>query len=114
MSKVIFQFSDGERVETEAYSQLNILAHGQIIEKNLQSRCCGHCVCSTCRVMILGGKVSEMRDEERKLLEKVTRGQVSPGLRLACQCFPENSDEDVTVSVPASRFDDARVILKKD
>jgi ferredoxin len=108
--KVIFRFPDGSEAEVEGYSQLNLLAHAQIAERSLQSRCGGHCECSTCRIRLVSGRLSPMRDEERELLTRV--GALNDGMRLACQAFPEptgNSETDaVVVEVPKDRFKDAR------
>lgn len=101
-----FEGADGavaEVVETEGYRELNILAHAQLVERSLQSRCGGHCECSTCRVVIVSGNVSPARSEESALL---TRAKVAD-MRLACQVFPENGL--VIVRVPARRFNDARI-----
>jgi ferredoxin len=106
--RVIFKFSDGTSASTEAYPQLNILAHAQLVERSLQSRCGGQCACGTCRVRIASGAVSAPQEEEKNLLRRVTRSAAGQNLlRLACQCFPEPG-ADVVVEVPASQFSDAR------
>ena len=107
--RVIFKFPDGSQAETEGYTQLNILAHGQLVERSLQSRCGGHCECGTCRVHILSGTVSQASEEEKNLLKRVTRSADGQNvLRLACQCFPE-SGADVVIEVPGKAYKDARV-----
>src|SRR5438874_1124845 len=88
--KVIFKFPDGSQLETEGYDQLNLLAHAQLLERSVQSRCGGHCECGTCRVAISGGRVSASRDAERELLARVgSVGNADPRIRLACQTYPE-------------------------
>jgi len=111
MSTVTFQFPSGETNETESYTQLNLLAHAQIIEKDIQSRCGGHAECGTCRVIVISGKISPIRDEEQRLLDKlgVTSAADDTKYRLACQCYPE-SDSDLVIQVPSERFRDARTI----
>lgn len=103
---VRFVFSSGEQVSVEAYGQLNILAHAQIAERELQSRCGGHCECSTCRVVLVAGRLSPMQEEERKLLARV--GVDDPRTRLACQAFPEPSEGGIVLEVPTKKLADAR------
>ena len=100
--------SDSDVVEVDAYEQLNLLAHGQIAERSLQSRCGGHCECGTCRVMVESGKVSPMRPEEKALLAGA--GVTDSRIRLACQTFPAASEpgDVIVVRVPVEKFLDAR------
>lgn len=102
--KVRFVFGEGDEVEIEGYDQLNLLAHGQIAERSLQSRCGGQCECSTCRVELVSGELSPMREPERELLERVKANDGKT--RLACQAFPASSI--VIVRVPKKTFRDAR------
>ncbi|MBI3544042.1 MAG: (2Fe-2S)-binding protein [Deltaproteobacteria bacterium] len=105
---VRFHFPDGQECEVESYSQLNLLAHAQIAERSVQSRCGGHRECGTCRVRIESGKVNEPSAEELELLH---RAGAAPGMRLACQVFPESADpagQPVVVRVPGEKFVDAR------
>ena len=106
---VCFQFSNNDVVEVESYSQLNLLAHAQIVERSLQSRCGGHCECCTCRVLVIEGRVSAMKDDERTLLSKarVLSNDGAPQWRLACQCFPEPG-EKIIIEVPSRSFQDQR------
>jgi ferredoxin len=106
--RVRFRFEKGGEVVVEAYSQLNLLGHAQIAERSLQSRCGGQCECSTCRVVLVSGRLSAMRPGERELLGRV--GVKDPRVRLACQSFPEidESEDDIVIEVPARRFRDAR------
>jgi ferredoxin len=93
---------NGKRLETEAFSQLNILAHAQILELDLMSRCGGQAACGTCRVILKSGELSKIREEEKKLLTKIKK----EGIRLACQAFPES--EEVIVEVPNKESVDLR------
>ncbi|MBI3558674.1 MAG: 2Fe-2S iron-sulfur cluster binding domain-containing protein [Deltaproteobacteria bacterium] len=103
--KVRFRFPNGEEVDVAGYEALNLLAHGQIAERSLQSRCGGHCECGTCRVIVESGAVSAMRPEEKALLARL--GVTDSRVRLACQTFPADSKLNV-VGVPAEKFIDAR------
>ncbi|MEW6056219.1 MAG: 2Fe-2S iron-sulfur cluster-binding protein [Bdellovibrionota bacterium] len=102
--KVIFRFVDGD-VEVDAYKELNLLAHAQLIERSLQSRCGGQCECSTCRVRLISGRLSPMQTDEMNLLKKA-RALDGESVRLACQAFPDS--ELVVIEVPQGKFSDAR------
>jgi ferredoxin len=105
--RVRFRFETGGEVVVEGYSQLNLLAHAQLAERSLQSRCGGQCECSTCRIVLASGRLSAMRPGERELLDRV--GVKDPRIRLACQSFPDFAvAEEVVIEVPARRFRDAR------
>lgn len=109
--RVRFIFDEGDEVEVEGYDQLNLLAHAQIAERSLQSRCGGQCECSTCRVELVSGKLSPMREPERELLKRVNcltpDAEPNDGkMRLACQAFPASSN--VIIRVPKKTFRDAR------
>lgn len=110
--RVRFVFDEQDQVVVEGYDQLNLLAHGQIAERSLQSRCGGQCVCSTCRVELVSGVLSKMRDPERELLGRVgvSREDIESGkIRLACQAFPASpASEEVVIRVPKRKFSDAR------
>lgn len=106
--KVTFRFPESE-VTVEGFEQLNLLAHAQLAERGLQSRCGGQCECCTCRVRLIAGRLSEMREPERVLLQKA--GETGPDVRLSCQAFPVfgSGGVDVVVEVPRTRFKDARI-----
>jgi 2Fe-2S ferredoxin len=103
--RVTLRFANGDEVTVEGFGQLNLLAHAQLAERSAQSRCGGQCECGTCRVRLIQGKLSPMKEPERELLERV--GALKGEFRLACQAFPEGSG-DVVVEVPKERFRDAR------
>ena len=118
MREVEFNFLDSSEA-IEAIPQLNLLAHAQILEKSLRSKCGGHCECGTCRIFIVSGGVNPVGLEERKLLSridvkaiqnlkkelKITKGE----LRLACQCFPSTEGTDlICVWVPHKSAPDLR------
>lgn len=115
--QLIFRFSDGTEERVEGYDQLNLLAHGQLLERDLQSRCGGHGECGTCRVRILGGTVSSPSVEETQILK--TRLSETPNWRLACQCFPvlpsdPKKTEVILVEVPRKTFPDRRTEPEAD
>lgn len=106
MSIIKFVFGPNQKdvVEVEAIPQLNILAHAQIAERSLQSKCGGQCACGTCRIRLVSGELSQIRPEEAALLKKAG---AEAGMRLSCQSFPVDG-ADLVIEVPAERFKDAR------
>ncbi len=71
--------------------RLNLLAHAQVIELEIGSRCGGHGQCGGDRVRIpADALVSAPTHEER---EHLSAAELAQGFRLACQCFPEKLDD---------------------
>jgi len=80
----------GQPHDTElCESQLNLLAHAQVIELEIGSRCGGHGVCGGDRVRIIDAAaqalLSPITESER---EHLTDTELRVGWRLACQAFP--------------------------
>jgi ferredoxin len=76
---------------------LNLLAHAQCIELEIGSRCGGFGECGGDRIKIdpsLPSNFSPITDPER---EHLSAEEIATGWRLACQCFPQVNDMDVTV-----------------
>src|SRR3954462_7844779 len=70
---------------------LNLLAHAQAIELEIGSRCGGHGGCGGDRVQVMAQpELSPITEAE---LKHFTKKEIDQGWRLACQCFPEKSDE---------------------
>lgn len=79
---------------------LNLLAHAQAIELGIGSRCGGHGICGGDRVRIEPGEggtplLSPVSEAER---EHLSKDEIAQGWRLACQCYPEKSDQLIRVS----------------
>ena len=77
---------------------LNLLAHAQTIELDIGSRCGGHGVCGGDRVKILddAAALSPLTEPERQHLSP---DEIAQGWRLACQCFPDKSDQSLQLLV---------------
>jgi ferredoxin len=87
------------RVPTDHH--LNLLAHAQCEEATLGSRCGGHgkCGADKVRVSVDGDRarmLSPVTEPERRLL---SAAELASGVRLACQCFPEQDDITIRVEV---------------
>lgn len=101
--RIVFQKPEGEFEVDFCERQLNLLAHAQAIELEIGSRCGGHGVCGGDRVKVaLPGPERERRlspiteDERRHLSE----AELQEGWRLACQCFPQASNDRLALRVP--------------
>ena len=80
--------------------QLNLLAHAQCIELDIGSVCGGHGVCGKDRIRISPedrSVFSPLTENER---EHLTPDEIASGMRLACQCFPNLPDAEITVLSP--------------
>ena len=82
-----WEFADGTRRETAAYSQLNILGHAEMSGFTLPQACGGQAECGTCRVRILAGTVTDMTGDEVELRSDHP-GHFDQEERLACRARP--------------------------
>jgi len=113
---VIFRKPDGSEVPVELCDRnLNLLAHAQIAELEIGSQCGGHGVCGGDRVRIEDACVksdlaerlatphglSSVTEEEKRHL---SAEELRDGWRLACQCYPEQSDLTVRVRLRYSNL----------
>ena len=92
-------YTPDRTIEVECLPQLNLLAHAQLVELEIGSRCGGHGICGGDRIQIKtqNGSVSPMTDVEQKHL---TEQEIHEGWRLACQCFPETDGDLLDIVVP--------------
>jgi ferredoxin len=100
---VIF-IRDHERLDSGAcFRNLNLLAHSQMIELFIGSECGGHGKCGRDRVIL--NQVDQAQVNPPTEIEKahLTQKEFDLGLRLACQCFPENDDLKIEVTLPHLR-----------
>jgi ferredoxin len=88
--------SRANSISVECYRNLNLLAHAQMEELDIGSRCGGFGDCGGDRVRIKSGAevLSPITDAER---EHLTSQELDQGFRLACQCFPERDAVDVQI-----------------
>ena len=94
-----FRHTHPSSLEVPTYSSLNLLAHAQLEELDIGSRCGGHGICGADRVQVkvIRGAVSQPNEIERKHLNA---SELAAGFRLGCQCYPENDDSEIEVRVP--------------
>lgn len=86
----------GAQIEVQCYRDLNLLAHAQLEELEIGSRCGGHGVCGGDKILIQNGQslLSSVTDAERKHL---TSAEIQAGWRLGCQSWPNADDLEVLV-----------------
>jgi ferredoxin len=74
--------------------KLNLLAHAQLIELLIGSRCGGHGIC--------GGDLLRIELADQRAFfslpseierEKLSENDLQKGMRLACQCYPNQNDK---------------------
>ena len=85
-------------LEVACHSKLNLLAHAQLEELDLGSRCGGFGECGGDRIQIRGGAaaVNPVTELER---EHLSAAEISEGFRLACQCYPDQNDAVIEISL---------------
>jgi ferredoxin len=90
--------SEAKSVSVDCYRNLNLLAHAQIEELDLGSRCGGYGECGGDRVRVSRGAefLSAITEAEREHLDS---SELEQGYRLACQCFPERDGVEIQLEV---------------
>ncbi len=84
--------------EVSCYRNLNLLAHAQLEDLSIGSRCGGFGECGGDRVRVTRGAehLTEVTFLERKHLDATLLAQ---GMRLACQCFPKQDDVEIHIEI---------------
>ncbi len=81
-------------------TNLNLLAHAQAIELLIGSRCGGHGICGGDRIRICNVKeratLSPITEKER---EHLSEREIESGVRLACQCYPNSSEQNLEIEI---------------
>ncbi len=87
-----------QTVEVDCYQNLNLLAHAQMEELEIGSRCGGHGICGGDRIQVLvePTKLSPITEAEREHLSLL---ELSQGWRLACQCWPSADGSSLIINV---------------
>lgn len=81
------------------FRQLNLLAHAQMAEIDIGSKCGGHGVCGKDRIQISEKdqkKLSPLTDIERKFLSEE---EIQNGYRLGCQCWPNEDHLSIEITI---------------
>lgn len=90
----------GNHPSVPCYRSLNLLAHAQMEELDIGSRCGGYGECGGDRIQVLQGldSLSSVTEAERRHLSEE---ELSQGYRLACQCFPEQDLAEFLIKLKA-------------
>jgi ferredoxin len=103
--RIRWRFSDGQEIETDGYSALNLLAHAELYEFRLAQACGGQAECGTCRIQVGSGPLSPVTGDEADLRSEHARA-FSDGDRLACRARPLGDVEiHLRVRAPADLRD---------
>lgn len=88
----------GKHPPIQSYRNLNLLAHAQIAEFDVGSRCGGYGECGGDRIRVTRGKefLSPVTSAER---EHLSEEELRTGFRLACQCFPNDESAEIEVEI---------------
>ena len=83
----------------ECSRNLNLLAHAQMIELSIGSTCGGHGKCGADRLRLDPRDFSKVNAPTG--IEKIhfTADELAAGFRLGCQCFPEEDEMSIVVSL---------------
>jgi Na+-transporting NADH:ubiquinone oxidoreductase subunit NqrF len=84
--------------KVDCYRELNLLAHAQIEEIEIGSRCGGHGICGGDKIKIIThtSKLSSITELEQKHLSP---NELKQGWRLACQSWPDSDQCDIKVQI---------------
>ncbi len=75
---------------------LNLLAHAQCIELEIGSRCGGFGECGGDRIRIDLAHQKDFSPLTEAEREHLSPDEIAAGWRLACQCFPQKNDLEIT------------------
>lgn len=87
-----------QSLQVQCYRNLNLLAHAQLEELDIGSRCGGHGICGGDKIKLdeeSRSSVSPLTDTEKQHL---TKEEIASGWRLACQCWPNDDHLNLTLS----------------
>ena len=92
------QAEKSKTISTPCHRSLNLLAHAQIEELDIGSQCGGHGHCGKDRIQVIAPKnqLSSVTAQERIHLSEE---ELQSGWRLGCQCWPEEDDLELEVSL---------------
>ena len=84
----------------ECLRGLNLLGHAQLIELELGSTCGGHGKCGKDRIVISGEDLQKVNPPTEIEKMHLKTDQIARGMRLACQCFPNEDLISLSVAIP--------------
>jgi ferredoxin len=97
------KFISAEQIthDTEScFRNLNLLAHAQIIELDIGSLCGGHGKCGKDLIQLSGAMQSKVNPPTAIEIHQLSTEQIQNGFRLACQTYPNQNDDSITVNLP--------------
>lgn len=106
MVKVIFQTSNGQKVEAEAAPGVRLLEVAQAADMPLEGTCEGQMACSTCHVIVSPdwfARLPRASEDEEDMLDLAAG--VSRTSRLACQIVLDEGLDGLEVRIPGESRD---------
>ena len=83
----------------ECLRNLNLLAHAQMIELEIGSRCGGYGECAGDRLVLEAADLKKVNAPTEIEKEHFSAEELARGLRLACQCFPNQDNDEIIVNL---------------
>lgn len=78
---------------------LNLLGHAQLIELFIGSQCGGHGKCGMDRLQISLEMMEKVSPPTAIEYAQLSTEELKKGIRLACQCFPNEDHSEIDVNV---------------
>jgi ferredoxin len=75
----------------DCFRDLNLLAHAQMLELSIGSQCGGHGRCGADRIRLSSDDLQKVNPSTAIERHQLTSEQLRQGIRLACQCFPNEN-----------------------
>jgi ferredoxin len=83
----------------ECLRDLNLLAHAQLIELEIGSSCGGYGKCAGDRVVLSEKDQAQVNPPTEVEQKHFSKSELARGLRLACQCFPNESGMTISAKL---------------
>ncbi len=97
---VKFKTATGVHDTGDCFLNLNLLAHSQLIELDIGSQCGGYGKCAGDKIILAEADRKKVSAPNAIELHQLTAEEIQKGFRLACQCFPNQNNEELVISLP--------------
>ena len=94
---VKFIHHENEMDTGECIRELNLLAHAQLIELDIGSQCGGHGKCGKDKIRLNLDDQKKINPPTAIEMHQLTQIEIAEGVRLACQCFPHESQQEMSI-----------------
>lgn len=87
----------------ECYRSLNILAHAQLVNLDVGSDCGGHGLCGKDKIQLNPTQMQQINSPTEIERDHLSESELQSGIRLACQCFPNQDNLNIEVQALSHR-----------